>query len=54
MSSRVEPRESSEIAGQGVVDLKLEVIVIPVSDVDRAKRFYDGPRLAARRRHRRR
>jgi catechol 2,3-dioxygenase-like lactoylglutathione lyase family enzyme len=24
------------------VDLKLEVVVIPVSDVDRAKRFYDG------------
>ncbi|MBB4226950.1 VOC family protein [Rhizobium mongolense] len=23
-------------------DLKLEVVVIPVSDVDRAKRFYDG------------
>ncbi len=24
------------------IDLKLEVVVIPVSDVDRAKRFYDG------------
>src|SRR5262245_47700336 len=24
------------------VDLKLEVVVIPVSDVDRAKRFYTG------------
>jgi predicted enzyme related to lactoylglutathione lyase len=24
------------------VDLKLEVVVIPVSDVDRAKRFYEG------------
>jgi catechol 2,3-dioxygenase-like lactoylglutathione lyase family enzyme len=24
------------------VDLKLEVVVIPVSDVDRAKAFYDG------------
>jgi catechol 2,3-dioxygenase-like lactoylglutathione lyase family enzyme len=24
------------------VDMKLEVIVIPVSDVDRAKRFYGG------------
>src|SRR6476660_1830339 len=24
------------------VDLKLEVVVIPVSDVDRAKRFYQG------------
>jgi catechol 2,3-dioxygenase-like lactoylglutathione lyase family enzyme len=42
MSSRVEPRESREIAGQGVVDLRLEVIVISVADVDRAKRFYTG------------
>lgn len=25
-----------------MVDLKLEVVVIPVSDVDRAKRFYEG------------
>ena len=36
--------------------MKLEVVVIPVSDVDRAKRFYGEPRLEARRRlrHRRR
>ena len=27
-------------ASAGTVDLKLEVVVIPVSDVDRAKRFY--------------
>ena len=26
----------------GTVDMKLEVVVIPVSDVDRAKRFYQG------------
>jgi catechol 2,3-dioxygenase-like lactoylglutathione lyase family enzyme len=26
----------------GTVDMKLEVVVIPVSDVDRAKRFYGG------------
>jgi catechol 2,3-dioxygenase-like lactoylglutathione lyase family enzyme len=26
----------------GTVDMKLEVVVIPVSDVDRAKRFYSG------------
>jgi catechol 2,3-dioxygenase-like lactoylglutathione lyase family enzyme len=32
-----------EIAATGVIDMKLEVVVIPVSDVDRAKRFYgDG------------
>ena len=30
--------------------MKLEVVVIPVSDVDRAKEFYAQPRLAARRR----
>jgi len=27
---------------QAPVDLKLEVVVLPVSDVDRAKRFYEG------------
>ena len=26
----------------GTVDMKLEVAVIPVSDVDRAKRFYEN------------
>jgi len=33
----------------GMVDLKLEVVVLPVSDVDRAKRFYErlGWRLDA-------
>ena len=31
------------------VDLKLEIVVIPVSDVERAKQFYEA-RLAARRR----
>ena len=35
-------------------DMKLEVVVIPVSDVDRAKRFYGGLGLEARRRLRRR
>ncbi len=28
--------------GAGTVDLKLEVVVIPVADVDRAKAFYTG------------
>src|SRR5678815_4663528 len=27
---------------RNAVDMKLEVVVIPVSDVDRAKRFYGG------------
>ena len=30
------------IPNVATVDLKLEVVVIPVSDVDRAKRFYEG------------
>ena len=36
--------------GGGIVDMKLEVVVIPVSDADRAKEFYGEPRVAARRR----
>jgi catechol 2,3-dioxygenase-like lactoylglutathione lyase family enzyme len=31
-----------DIPSAGTIDMKLEVIVIPVSDVDRAKRFYGG------------
>jgi catechol 2,3-dioxygenase-like lactoylglutathione lyase family enzyme len=31
---------SSRIPGTGTVDFKLEVVVVPVSDADRAKRFY--------------
>lgn len=26
----------------GIVDMKLEVVTLPVSDVDRAKAFYQG------------
>jgi len=37
---RVSTQTGAETAG--AVDLKLEVVVIPVSDVDRAKRFYGG------------
>jgi catechol 2,3-dioxygenase-like lactoylglutathione lyase family enzyme len=32
--------ESDVASSAGTVDMKLEVVVIPVSDVDRAKRFY--------------
>src|SRR5215472_13701315 len=32
----------SKPSGARTADLKLEVVVIPVSDVDRAKRFYDS------------
>jgi catechol 2,3-dioxygenase-like lactoylglutathione lyase family enzyme len=34
------PNGSSNDAGNASVDLKLEVVIIPVSDVDRAKQFY--------------
>jgi catechol 2,3-dioxygenase-like lactoylglutathione lyase family enzyme len=33
---------SSDAGGIASVDMKLEVVVIPVSDVDRAKEFYGG------------
>jgi catechol 2,3-dioxygenase-like lactoylglutathione lyase family enzyme len=40
------PQESSDTAanasGAAPVSLRLEVVTVPVSDVDRAKRFYQG------------
>jgi catechol 2,3-dioxygenase-like lactoylglutathione lyase family enzyme len=41
--------DASQIRTAATVDLKLEVVVIPVADVDRAKRFYErlGWRLDA-------
>jgi predicted enzyme related to lactoylglutathione lyase len=39
---RSEP--ASHMAPGGTTDLKLEVVIIPVSDVDRAKAFYEGLR----------
>ncbi|MCP4621843.1 MAG: glyoxalase [Bradyrhizobium sp.] len=50
MTQAVKERTSSNVApGTGTVDMKLEIIVIPVSDVDRAKAFYSklGWRLDA-------
>ena len=43
------PRLSAETRGAALVDMKLEVVVVPVSDVDRAKDFYEklGWRLDA-------
>ena len=38
--SKVSSERVSPVASAGWVDMKLEVVVIPVSDVDRAKRFY--------------
>jgi catechol 2,3-dioxygenase-like lactoylglutathione lyase family enzyme len=32
----------AKTAGTGVVDIKLEAVVIPVADVERAKEFYSG------------
>src|SRR5215207_2253259 len=32
--------ERDVASSAGTVDMKLEVVVVPVSDVDRAKRFY--------------
>lgn len=41
MASLTEIRSNDTTgAGVGTVDLKLEVVIIPVSDVDRAKEFY--------------
>ena len=34
--------EDRSEASAGSVDMKLEVVVIPVADVDRAKEFYGG------------
>ena len=33
---------ATQIRKTGTIDMKLEVVVIPVSDVERAKRFYGG------------
>ena len=45
MSSTQVSTEQQPTAGRppvAAVDLKLEVVTIPVSDIDRAKRFYEG------------
>ena len=34
--------DTSRDASVGRVDMKLEVMIIPVSDVDRSKKFYEG------------
>jgi catechol 2,3-dioxygenase-like lactoylglutathione lyase family enzyme len=41
-STQTITEHATPIATAATVDLKLEVVVIPVSDVDRAKRFYEG------------
>jgi hypothetical protein len=39
-TNEVHSNDAIDDAGAKKVDLKLEVVVIPVSDVDRAKKFY--------------
>ena len=41
-STQTRSGRATEIPSLGNVDMKLEVVVIPVSDVDRAKHFYAG------------
>jgi catechol 2,3-dioxygenase-like lactoylglutathione lyase family enzyme len=42
MSTQPIPEDATHTRTSATTDLKLEVVVIPVSDVDRAKRFYEG------------
>jgi len=42
MSTQTIHEDATHIGIPATTDLKLEVVVIPVSDVDRAKRFYEG------------
>src|SRR5271155_2673858 len=39
-TNKVRNNDAARNAGVARIDMKLEVIVIPVSDVDRAKEFY--------------
>src|SRR5271170_60665 len=41
-STQTSNEPTTGIGSAGKVDFKLEVVIIPVSDVDRAKRFYGG------------
>ena len=41
-SSSVGPDASADVPVPATVDLRLEVVTLPVSDVDRAKRFYQN------------
>ena len=41
-SSQSRSAAAMEASRAGTIDMKLEAVVIPVSDVDRAKRFYGG------------
>ena len=42
MTSTESTASSTQVAEVGTIDMKLEVVTLPVSDVDRAKRFYQS------------
>jgi catechol 2,3-dioxygenase-like lactoylglutathione lyase family enzyme len=42
MSTGEGPGASTEVPEVGTIDMALEVVTVPVSDVDRAKRFYQS------------
>ena len=42
MSTGESPGASTEVPEVGTIDMALEVVTVPVSDVDRAKRFYQS------------
>ena len=44
-NTQVRSETAIETPRARTVDMKLEVVVIPVSDVDRAKEFYGEPRV---------
>jgi catechol 2,3-dioxygenase-like lactoylglutathione lyase family enzyme len=41
-STDASTQSSTEVAEPGTIDMKLEVVTLPVSDVDRAKSFYQS------------
>jgi catechol 2,3-dioxygenase-like lactoylglutathione lyase family enzyme len=41
-STQMSPEPATQSGTAAAIDQKLEVIILPVSDVDRAKRFYEG------------
>jgi catechol 2,3-dioxygenase-like lactoylglutathione lyase family enzyme len=41
-SAGANPDASTEVPEVETIDMKLEVVTLPVSDVDRAKRFYES------------
>src|SRR3954466_13094332 len=42
VNAQIGTQEATRNSAPPTVELKLEVVIIPVSDVDRAKRFYTG------------